>query len=110
MIENRNLSKRRVRSIISGSAGNLVEWYDWYVYSAFAIYFSSSFFTKGNLTVQLLQTAGIFALGFFMRPVGGWLFGTLADRIGRKKSMLISVWLMSIGSLTIACIPTYASI
>lgn len=104
------ISSKRLKAIFGGSIGNLVEWYDWYAYSAFAIYFSASFFPKGNTTVQLLNTAGIFALGFLMRPLGGYIFGRLADRVGRKKSMMFSVLLMSFGSLLIAFIPTYAAI
>jgi MHS family alpha-ketoglutarate permease-like MFS transporter len=101
------ISKHRLKAIFGGSIGNLVEWYDWYAYSAFAIYFSASFFPKDNTTVQLLNTAGIFALGFLMRPLGGYLFGRLADRMGRKKSMTLSVLLMSFGSLLIALTPSY---
>ncbi|RZJ79450.1 MAG: MFS transporter [Flavobacterium sp.] len=104
------ISSKRLKAIFGGSIGNLVEWYDWYAYSAFAIYFSASFFPKGNTTVQLLNTAGIFALGFLMRPLGGYIFGRLADRIGRKQSMMFSVLLMSFGSLLIAFIPTYQTI
>lgn len=104
------ISARRLKAIIGGSVGNLVEWYDWYAYAAFALYFSASFFPKGNTTAQLLNTAGIFALGFLMRPLGGWLFGRIADKQGRKKSMTLSVLLMSFGSLLIAFIPTYATI
>lgn len=102
--------KRILKAIISGSLTNLITWYDWYIYSAFAIYFSASFFPNESQTVQLLQTAGVFALGFLMRPVGGWLLGGFADRYGRRKSMLLSVSLMSIGSFIIAIIPTYESI
>jgi len=65
----------RLKAIISGSIGNLVEWYDWYAYSAFSLYFAPVFFPKSSTTAQLLNTAGIFAVGFLMRPVGGWLFG-----------------------------------
>ncbi|RZK38427.1 MAG: MFS transporter [Pedobacter sp.] len=104
------ISTRRLKAIFGGSIGNLVEWYDWYAYSAFAIYFSSSFFPKDNSTVQLLNTAGIFALGFLMRPLGGYIFGRLADRLGRKQSMTLSVLLMSFGSLLIAVTPTYQTI
>ncbi|ACU05587.1 MFS transporter [Pedobacter heparinus] len=103
-------SGRRLKAIFGGSIGNLVEWYDWYAYSAFAIYFSASFFPEGNPTVQLLNTAGIFALGFLMRPLGGYIFGRIADRIGRKQSMTLSVLLMSLGSLLIALTPTYQTI
>lgn len=100
----------RLKAIIGGTIGNLVEWYDWYAYSAFSLYFSGAFFPEGNPTAQLLNTAGIFALGFLMRPIGGWLFGMLADRKGRKISMTYSVLLMSFGSLMIAFTPTYNSI
>lgn len=100
----------RLRSILGGSIGNLVEWYDWYAYSAFAVYFSGSFFPKEDATAQLLNTAGVFALGFLMRPLGGWLFGRIADKAGRKQSMLLSVLLMSLGSLLIAFTPSYQTI
>jgi MHS family alpha-ketoglutarate permease-like MFS transporter len=100
----------RLKAIIGGSIGNLVEWYDWYAYSAFAIYFSVAFFPKGDQTAQLLQTAGIFALGFIMRPIGGYLFGSLGDRHGRKYAMTVSVVLMSFGSLLIAVTPAYETI
>lgn len=104
------ISVHRLKAIIGGSIGNLVEWYDWYAYSAFALYFSSSFFPKGDETAQLLNTAGVFALGFLMRPIGGWMFGRLADKLGRKKAMTWSVLLMSLGSLLIALTPTYDTI
>lgn len=108
---NKELSvSNRIKAIIGGSIGNLVEWYDWYAYAAFAIYFSASFFPNGDQTAQLLNTAGIFAVGFLMRPIGGWLFGSIADKIGRKKAMTLSVLLMSFGSLLIALTPTYQSI
>lgn len=97
----------RIKSIIGGSLGNLVEWYDWYVYSAFSLYFADAFFPKANQTVQLLNTAGIFAIGFLMRPLGGWLMGTFADKHGRKAALTWSVLLMSAGSLIIAVTPDY---
>lgn len=100
----------RLKAIFTGSIGNLVEWYDWYAYAAFAIYFAPVFFPEGNSTVQLLNTAAIFAVGFLMRPIGGWLFGSIADKQGRKASMTLSVLLMSFGSMMIACTPSYKSI
>lgn len=100
----------RIQSILGGSVGNLVEWYDWYAYAAFSIYFAKHFFPNSNPTAQLLNTAGIFAVGFLMRPLGGWLFGNIADKKGRKKAMTISVLLMSFGSLLIACLPGYDQI
>ena len=104
------ISRDTLKSIIGGSVGNMVEWYDWYAYSAFALYFSGAFFPKDNATAQLLNTAGIFALGFLMRPIGGWIFGRIADKIGRKESLTLSVLLMSLGSLLIALTPTYKTI
>lgn len=102
--------KQRIWAIVGASSGNLVEWFDFYVYSFFSLYFAHIFFPKGDTTTQLLQTAGIFAAGFLMRPVGGWLFGYIADRHGRKNSMLISVCMMCLGSLVIAFLPGFDSI
>ena len=102
--------RHRIFSIVAASSGNLVEWFDFYVYAFSALYFAPSFFPKSDPTAQLLNTAGVFAAGFLMRPIGGWLFGRIADRRGRKTSMLISVTMMCGGSLMIACLPTYASI
>ena len=103
-------ANQRLRAIIGGSIGNLVEWFDWYAYAAFALYFSPAFFPHSNPTAQLLNTAGIFAVGFLMRPLGGWFFGSIADKWGRKRAMTLSVLLMSFGSLLIACIPSYNAI
>lgn len=103
-------TRRRVWAIIGASSGNLVEWFDFYVYSFCSLYFAHIFFPAGNTTTQLLQTAGVFAAGFLMRPIGGWLFGRIADRHGRKTSMLISVCMMCLGSLVIACLPGYETI
>lgn len=100
----------RIKSIIGGSIGNLVEWYDWYVYAAFSLYFAGSFFPGSNPTAQLINTAGIFAVGFLMRPVGGYVFGKLADKKGRKKALTLSVLLMSGGSFLIAILPGYDKI
>ncbi|MBC7413921.1 MAG: MFS transporter [Herminiimonas sp.] len=102
--------RSRIFSIVAASSGNLVEWFDFYVYAFCAVYFAPAFFPKADPTVQLLNTAGIFAAGFLMRPIGGWLFGRIADKQGRKASMVISVMMMCAGSLLIACLPTFASI
>lgn len=107
MNSKQKISASSLKAIIGGSIGNLVEWYDWYAYSAFALYFSTAFFPEQDATAQLLNTAGIFAVGFLMRPIGGWLFGRIADRKGRKTSMTLSVLLMSLGSLLIALTPSY---
>ena len=100
----------RMRSILSGSAGNLIEWYDWYVYSAFTLYFAPSFFPAADRTSQLLQAAAIFAIGFLMRPLGAWMMGIYADRFGRKRALAASVTLMCTGSLIIAIAPPYSAI
>lgn len=97
-------TRRRIWAIVGASSGNLVEWFDFYVYSFCSLYFAHIFFPSGNTTTQLLQTAGVFAAGFLMRPIGGWLFGRIADKHGRKKSMLLSVCMMCFGSLVIACL------
>jgi len=102
--------RKRIFAIIAASSGNLVEWFDFYIYAFCAIYFAPAFFPKSDPTAQLLNTAGVFAAGFLMRPIGGWIFGRLADRKGRKTSMVVSVMMMCGGSLLIACLPTYASI
>lgn len=97
----------RLRSIVGGSAGNLVEWYDWYVYSAFTLYFAPVIFPKASATAQLLNAAAIFAVGFLMRPLGAWVMGVYSDRHGRKAGLTLSVTLMCIGSLLIAVTPSY---
>ncbi|MEU9037151.1 MFS transporter [Streptomyces sp. NPDC048352] len=98
---------RRRLALIGGSLGNLVEWYDWFVYASFAIYFADSFFPGDNPTTQLMNTAGIFAVGFLMRPVGGWVLGRAADRHGRKSALTLTVTMMSVAALLIAVAPTY---
>ncbi|RUR13057.1 MFS family transporter [Legionella sp. km772] len=103
-------NRKQVMAIMGASSGNLVEWFDFYIYSFCAIYFAPAFFPSTDPTTQLLNTAGVFAVGFFMRPIGGWFFGRLADKKGRKASMITSVMMMCLGSLMIACLPTYQSI
>jgi MHS family alpha-ketoglutarate permease-like MFS transporter len=100
----------RIRNILGGSAGNMVEWYDWYAYTVLSAYFAPTFFPKGNDTAQLINAAAIFAVGFLMRPIGAWIMGIYADRKGRKAGLTLSVSLMCLGSLMIALVPGYASI
>ncbi|MDX3911399.1 MAG: MFS transporter [Sphingobium sp.] len=102
--------QERLKSILGGSVGNLIEWYDWYVYSAFTLYFAPVFFPSDDSTAQLLSAAAIFAVGFLMRPIGAWIMGIYADRKGRKAGLTLSVMLMGGGSLMIAMIPGYATI
>jgi MHS family alpha-ketoglutarate permease-like MFS transporter len=96
--------------VFGGSVGNLVEWFDWYTYSAAALYFAPIFFPTGDQTAQLLQTAAVFAVGFFARPIGAWLMGLYADRVGRKAALTLSVTMMCAGSLAIAATPGAATI
>jgi MFS transporter, MHS family, alpha-ketoglutarate permease len=103
-------TRRRLAAIFGGSIGNLIEWYDWYVYSTFSLYFARAFFPAGNQTAQLLDTAAVFAAGFLIRPIGSWLLGRYADRYGRKAALQFSIMLMCAGSLIIAVTPTYATI
>lgn len=102
------MEARRLKSIIGGSAGNLVEWYDFYAYAALAIYFAPAFFPQGDRTAQLLSTAAIFGVGFLMRPIGAWIMGVYGDSRGRKAGLALSVGLMFGGSLLIAVAPTHA--
>jgi MHS family alpha-ketoglutarate permease-like MFS transporter len=105
-----DISRHRLRNIIGGSAGNLVEWYDWYVYAAFTLYFAPSFFPKGDQTAQLMSSAAVFAVGFLMRPIGAWLMGIYSDSKGRKAGLTLSVTLMCLGSLLIAVTPGHDQI
>ena len=102
--------RRRIKAIFIGSVGNLVEWYDFYAYTAFALYFAPAFFPNSDPVVQQLNAAVLFAATFLMRPLGGWLFGFIADRYGRRLSLTLSVVCMCFGSLIIAVTPTYATI
>ena len=102
--------RRRIKAILIGSGGNLVEWYDFYAYAAFALYFAPSFFPSSDPVVQQLNAAVLFAFGFLVRPLGGWMFGHFADRYGRRNALMASVLLMCFGSLVIAVLPTYGQI
>lgn len=100
----------RRRAIIAGSVGSAVEWFDWTIYASFAVFFSGQFFPAGNETTALLNTFLIFAVGFFMRPIGGWALGIFADRHGRKAALALAVMMISGGSLIIGLSPTYAMV
>jgi len=110
VVQEKRGERRVVANVLRGSVGNLIEWYDWYAYTAFSIYFAAAFFPKGDQTAQLLNTAAVFAVGFLMRPLGGWLLGRYADRHGRRAALTLSVTLMAFGSLIIALTPSYATI
>jgi MHS family alpha-ketoglutarate permease-like MFS transporter len=99
-----------VRTLVSASIGNAVEWFDWTVYATFLVYFSTQFFPKDNEALALLGTTSAYALAFFFRPLGGWLLGRFADLRGRKAGMLLTILLMAGGSLIIAILPTYEQV
>ena len=101
---------QRLRAILGGSAGNLVEWYDWSTYIFFTVYFASHFFPEGDQTAQLFKAAAVSAVGFLARPLGAWLMGAYADRAGRRAALTLSVSMMCLGSLVIALSPTYAQV
>jgi MHS family alpha-ketoglutarate permease-like MFS transporter len=101
--------RRSISNTLKGSAGNLVEWYDVYVYSVFAVYFESQFFDSGDKNSSLYIWA-IFAVTFLMRPIGSWFFGRFADRHGRRLALTISVSMMAACSVLIALTPTAESI
>ncbi|RYM04742.1 MFS transporter [Sporolactobacillus sp. THM7-7] len=103
-------SRHITSNILKGSLGNMIEWYDWYVYAAFAVYFSTDFFPAGDTTTQLLNTAAIFAIGFLMRPIGSLIMGRYADRHGRRAALTLSITIMASGSLVIAATPNYQTI
>ncbi|WP_370963460.1 MFS transporter [Amycolatopsis sp. cg9] len=102
--------KRVIGNVLRGSIGNLVEWYDWYAYAAFTTYFAKSFFPTTDTTAAFLGTAAVFAVGFLMRPLGGWMLGRFADKFGRRSALVLSVTLMAGGSLLIAVTPSYHTI
>lgn len=102
--------KAIISNVLKGSLGNLVEWFDWYVYAAFAIYFAPVFFPSHDKTAELLSTAAVFAIGFVMRPLGSLLLGKYADQHGRRAALTLSVLIMAAGSLVIAVTPGYDQI
>jgi MHS family proline/betaine transporter-like MFS transporter len=103
-------SKNVTKLVVATSLGNALEWFDISVYAYFAVYLSKAFFPTGDSTTSLLLTFGTFALTFLARPIGGVLLGTYADRYGRKASLLLSILMMTFGTLAVASMPTFAQI
>ncbi|OTG89792.1 MFS transporter [Acinetobacter sp. ANC 3832] len=100
--------RNRVMAIVGAASGNLVEWFDFYIYAAFAIYFQHALTAPDmSESAKAIYVWGVFAASFFMRPLGSWLFGWIGDTYGRKKSMIISITLMAISSFLFAALPTY---
>ena len=101
----------RIKGIIGAASGNSVEWFDFYIYAVFAVYFTKALTTPNmDSTTQSIYVWGVFAASFFMRPIGSWLFGHIADKHGRKKSMVISICLMALSSFLFAALPTYETV
>jgi MHS family proline/betaine transporter-like MFS transporter len=98
------------RQIAAGAIGNVLEWYDFAVYGFFAVIFGRNFFPSSNHLVSLLSAFAVFAAAFFMRPLGGAIFGHIGDRHGRKTALVISTLMMTLSTVLIGCLPTYASI
>lgn len=105
-------ARRPVRQLLAASVGNAVEWYDWYAYTFLATYIAGQIFPEGsgNSLVPLLSTFAVFAVGFFMRPVGGLLMGAVADRHGRRAALTVTILLMGGSSLLVGLTPTYAAV
>lgn len=102
-------SRRKIKDMIAVNFGNALEWYDWNIYTIFAVVFASQIFKAGNPTSALLSTLAVFAVGFIARPIGGFIFGAVADKVGRKRSLFIAMVVTAVGSLIIAVTPTYAA-
>ncbi len=98
------------KTLLGTGIGNAVEWYDWAIYATFTPFIASQLFSKADPASAVLATLAIFAVGFVARPVGGFLFGWIGDRIGRKTSMTLAVGLASLGSLMIGVAPSFATI
>lgn len=100
----------RRQDLIAVNIGNALEWFDWNIYAIFAPFFAAQFFVSTDPTSSLLSTLAIFAVGFLMRPIGGWVFGRIADERGRRFSLTLAISLAAVGSLMIAIAPTFDSV
>lgn len=100
----------RFRTLLGAGVGNTLEWYDWSIYAIFAPFFAAQFFVGGDPTSALLSTLAVFAVGFLTRPIGGFLFGWLADRYGRRFSLTTSMITMAVGSMVIGIAPSHSSV
>lgn len=98
---------RRLKDMVAVNFGNALEWYDWNIYTIFAVVFAGQIFQAGDPTSALLSTLAVFAVGFVARPIGGYVFGAYADRVGRKRSLFVAMMITALGSLLIAFTPTY---
>ncbi|TQC46556.1 MFS transporter [Rhodococcus sp. WS4] len=99
-----------VRPLAAAAVGNVVEWFDLTIYATFAVYFAPLFFPASDPTAALLSTFAVFAVGFFVRPLGGWLIGSYADKRGRKRALTLTIVLMAVPTLIVGVSPTYETI
>ncbi|MGO1543814.1 MAG: MFS transporter [Gulosibacter sp.] len=97
----------RLRSIRAAAVGNALEWFDWTLYATFSVYLAANLFDDNDPTSALLAVLAVFAAGFIARPLGGWLFGILGDRRGRKFTLIVTMMLLALTSLGLALVPTY---
>ena len=104
------LPKGTVKAIVAGSIGNVVEWVDWSIYGLAAPFIAAQFFPKSSSVTGLLQTYGVFAIGFLARPIGSMIIGPYGDKHGRNKALALSILLMGGGTGLIGILPTYATL
>ncbi|MGN7133162.1 MFS transporter [Rhodococcoides corynebacterioides] len=100
----------RKKSLLASAVGNVLEWYEWSAYAVFAPFIAAAMFDKGDPVSALLSTLAVFAVGFLMRPLGGIVFGRIADKRGRKFVLVTTMLTMAAGSLLIGIMPTYAAV
>lgn len=103
-------SQRRLKDLLAVNFGNVLEWYDWNIYTIFAPYFAAKFFIDDDPASALLSTLAVFAIGFIARPVGGFVFGRYADKAGRKQALFVAMVLTASGSIVVGLAPTAISV
>jgi len=103
------MNKRR-SIFLSAISGNVLEYYDFTVYAVFSLAIGQAFFPSGSQVIQTLSSLSVFAVGFIMRPIGGIIFGFIADKYGRRVSLIISMLGMTMTTFTIGLIPGYSDI
>jgi len=109
-ISNKTTAPSGIRNVIAGCVGNVLEWYDFALYGFFAPFIAKQFFPSDDQVISLLATFGVFAVGFFMRPVGAVIFGIMGDKLGRKRTLEISVIMMAIPTTLIGVLPTHEQV
>src|SRR5678815_5778991 len=106
-----NVSGKELRRVvIAASVGNIIEWYDFYIFGSLATILAAKFFEKSNPVAAFLSTVAIFSVGFLIRPLGAFLFGWLGDKVGRKYTFIVTLTGMGVGTALIGFVPSYASI